>query len=303
MRSKVGLVTGASAGIGFFTALGLAERGFEVIITGRDAERGARAEAELRRRSGHDGVHFVRVDHASLAQNRALGRFVADRWARLDVLVNNAGGISHAKTAGPALAASAPDYDPTLVLNFLGPYALTDALLSTLLRSERARIVNVTSSAYALWKTNPFRDGEGAIDVPLRAYARAKLLNLMWTFALARHVAGSGVVVNATNPGTAWTPGVERLTPEVVPHWRLLWPVLRWFQRRAPAERAARSSILLAADARFADVSGLYVESDCKPHRASVLARDFRHQEGAMSLGLRLVARAATHATEQRAAG
>jgi NAD(P)-dependent dehydrogenase (short-subunit alcohol dehydrogenase family) len=297
MQEKVALVTGATAGIGFFTALGLANRGAHVIITGRDAERGERAQAELRRRAGHDRITFTRVDHARLNENRALGAHVAQRFGRLDVLVNNAGGIFLPDDQPSALAPSAQGYEPNLTLNFLAPFALTDALLTLMLASGGGRIVNVVANGR--YPNDPFAPepslelAPGGIVAAVESYARAKLLNLVWTMGLARELARTPVVVNAVEPAVAWTPGVERLAVAAASRSRYLWPLLRWFLRRRSPERAARAAILASSEPSYASLSGWLFGSNGKPHSPPVRALDHDYQEHARSLGLRLVACAA----------
>jgi NAD(P)-dependent dehydrogenase (short-subunit alcohol dehydrogenase family) len=123
------------------------------------------------------------------------------------------------------------------------------------------------------------------------AYAQSKLLSLMWTLALARRVAGTGVTANATNPGAAWTPGTAGLTPAEVPRWRFIFPIVTWFRRRASAEKAARSTIQLAADPAAGRLNGAYVESDGRLTGPAPAARRLIDQERAWALAERLAAR------------
>ena len=127
-------------------------------------------------------------------------------------------------------------------------------------------------------------------------HGAAKLLNLLWTFALARDLADSGVVVNAVNPGMAWTPGTQALTPEAVPAWRYIWPVVRFFQKRAKPESAARAPVLLASAAEFAYITGRYYESKGKPADPSAAAKDQANQDRAVELARQLVQQAPTSA-------
>lgn len=293
MNQEIALVTGATAGIGFFTALALAQRGARVIITGRDAERGERAEAELQMGAGHSRVHFLEVDHAVMADNRELARRFSARWDRLDVLVNNVGGAPRTAAESPSVRQETADgYEATLALNFLAPFAVTDAFLPLLRESAAPRIVNVGSRAHAWFKGNPFEDLELRHGyVWFRAYARAKLLQLLWSYALGRRLAQSKVLVSATSPCAAWTPGVRALTRDALPGWRFLWPLIRWIQRGASPERAAESSALLASGTTS---GGLYLSCNGRPGKPSARALDPEYQEAAFSLGVRLVASAPT---------
>jgi NAD(P)-dependent dehydrogenase (short-subunit alcohol dehydrogenase family) len=289
VKGQTVLVTGATSGIGFYTARGLAARGARVLVTGRDPGRGLRALDDLRR-TGHQEVEFLDADHSTVGGNQRLARRVAERLHRLDVLVNNVGGLFADRRE------TADGYEATLAVNAVGPFALTQALLPLLGAAGRSRVVNVVSSAHALWRGDPFDDvPRGAPrHVGLEAHARAKLLALLWTLAFARRPEGRGIAVNATNPGMAWTPGTRALTREAVPRWRYVWPLVRLVQRTASPERAARSPIHLASSPDTAGLSGEYFESGGRPAKPSPAARDPRNQDRAWRLLSDLVEHAPT---------
>jgi NAD(P)-dependent dehydrogenase (short-subunit alcohol dehydrogenase family) len=289
MKGKSVLITGATSGIGFHTARALASMGARVLVTGRDEARGRAALDRLRLEARHDRVAFLAVDHSTVGGNRDLAERVLQRVDRLDVLVNNVGAI-HARRQE-----TEDGYEATLAMNFLGPFVLTDVLMPLLLESAPARVVNVVSSAYSMWKRDPFEDlAAKQRYVGIEAYAHSKLLNILWTFALARRLEGSGVVANAVNPGMAWTNQTRAMTPETVPAWRLFWPLVRLVQRRASAEAAAKSSVYLASSEKASSVSRAYFESNAKPRRPTELALDVGNQERAWDLAKSLVARAPT---------
>jgi NAD(P)-dependent dehydrogenase (short-subunit alcohol dehydrogenase family) len=264
--------------------------GAEVYVTGRDEQRGLDAERRLRGLAGHARVHFVRADASTVGGNQQLARHFLETTERLHVLVNNIGGLSNDRRT------SADGYEATLAMNFVGPFALTQALLSLLERSAPARIVNVVSSAYAMWTGDPFADlqSEGRY-LGRREYARAELLNVLWTLALARWLEGSGVVANAASPGTAWTATTRELAPRAMPvAQRLFWPLFRLVQRRGSPERTARAPIFLASAREAGCLSGVYVESDARPVQPPAAALDRASQERAWEIGTSLVAGAPT---------
>ncbi len=199
MKGKVCLVTGATDGVGKVTARELARMGATVIGVGRNAEKSARAQAEIRAAARHDDVHFLLADLAVQAEVRRLAGEVLARWPRLDVLVNNAGALftSYQET---------PDgIERTFALNHLAYFLLTVLLLDRLKASAPARIVNVASDAH----------GGGAMDFDdlnnrahysgWNAYNDSKLANILFTYELARRLEGSGVTANAVHPGFVHT--------------------------------------------------------------------------------------------------
>jgi NAD(P)-dependent dehydrogenase (short-subunit alcohol dehydrogenase family) len=282
----VALMTGATGGIGFHTAVALARTGMHVVVTGRDAERGQHAVSQLKGDAGHPAVDLIIADALSIGDNLFVAEDVVRRVGHVDVLINNVGG------AGFADRQETPEgLEATLALNFAGPFSLTTELLRILPRPPR-RIVNVVSSAFQMWRRDPFEDLEGRRDyVALHAYGHAKLLNLLFTLGLARRLAGSGASVVAVNPGMAWTPGIAAMTPKTVPHWRYVWPIMRWIQRRASAESASTSVARLAI-ADPPPASGSYFDGlHRKPLPAALL--DTAVQDRAWSLGDSLVCTAA----------
>jgi retinol dehydrogenase-12 len=280
LDGSVALVTGATSGIGFYTALALATRGAHVFVTGRDAHRGEAAATALRKRTGNRGVHFIATDHATIAGNRELAERVSGAARCLNVLVNNVGGavLDRLETAD--------DHELTVAVNFLGPAVLTAALIPLLCQRPRARVVNVVCSAHVLWKGDPFRDLESRECFrATHAFARAKVLNLLWTFALARRLEKCGVTANAVDPGRAWTRGTQSLMPELASPRDFVWPLVREMQRRRSAAAAAKVSAYCAASRKVAGLSGWYFESDARRARPSGVASDPVLQERAWQLG------------------
>jgi NAD(P)-dependent dehydrogenase (short-subunit alcohol dehydrogenase family) len=270
-QSRVVLVTGATSGIGFHTARELAARGASVIITGRDHGRGEDAVRAISSTAGHTRVWFIQADHSTVGTNSQLGETVTELLGKLglalqvDVLVNNVGGIFATRTV------TADGYEATLAVNFLAPVVLTHSLLPLLRASGSARCVNVTSSLAWLAKQVPgdlLADIQSTRDyVGIRAHARAKLLTAAWTLAISRQQAGTGMVAVTVNPGMAWTTMTQALTPQVVPSWRYVYPLVRFFQKRGDPAKAARVCVELAWTASPAAVSGQYITEHGKPGR------------------------------------
>jgi NAD(P)-dependent dehydrogenase (short-subunit alcohol dehydrogenase family) len=296
LTGKTALVTGATSGIGFHTASALARMGASVYITGRDTNRGKAAEQQLRAEAGHHNVHFVQADAATVGGNQQLAQDLIAATDHLDILVNNVGGGYNDRWE------TADGYEATLAMNFVGPFALTEALVPLLRASAPVRIVNLASMSHRWWKGEVFADLHSTESyLTSRVYARSKLLNVMWTLALARRLAGRGVVANSADPGGAWTSMTQAFAPRSMPGWvRPFWPLLRVLQRRGSPEQAARSSIFLASAPAAASMTGKYLDSNVRPATPAPAALDRTNQEQAWELAVRLVSNAptATHADQ-----
>jgi NAD(P)-dependent dehydrogenase (short-subunit alcohol dehydrogenase family) len=284
------LITGGTGGIGYQTARALVRRGANVIITGREAGAGERAAATIQHELGgrHQGVAFLRADHATVAGNRELARQVRAAFPQLSVLVNNVGGLYQRRWE------TADGYEATLAMNFVGPFALTGELLPLLQANEPARCVNVVSAAFKMWKPDPFEDLQWTRPfVSGAAYERAKLLNLLFGLALARRVAAEQVTVNLVHPGMSWTHMTQSMTSQTIPSMRLVWPLVRLVQRRRSPEKAGQRVASLVISPLAGVATGQYFEGRPTPKRLSARELDRELQERAWQLGYRLVADAA----------
>lgn len=242
MRDRICLVTGASSGIGFETALGIARRGATVVLVSRADERGWAAVARIRDASGNPRVDFVRADLSSQADVRRLAEDIRGRYLRLHVLVNNAGGLFMNGQV------SVDGIEMTLALNHLGGYLLTRLLLPMLTAGAPARIINVSSVAH----TGRRIDLTRMSCAGWKGYGRSKLANILFTYELARRLAGTGVTVNALHPGlvaSGFGMNNTGLFPWVKPFVNLL---------AVRNEEGARTSVHLACAADVEGVTGKY---------------------------------------------
>jgi len=200
------LVTGANSGIGFETALGLADLGAEVVLICRNEERGVAARDAIRERTGNRRVSLEVLDVSSLAAVREVGaRLAADR---VDVLVHNAGVLPDER------AETADGLELSFATHVAGPHLLTALLRPALARSSDARVVWVSSGGMYTrrlelgdpqWETRRY-DG-------VLAYAESKRMQVVLAERWARELAGSSVCVVSMHPGWADTPAVASSLP------------------------------------------------------------------------------------------
>src|SRR3954465_10455221 len=201
MAGRTVLVTGATAGIGKATALGLATMGAHLAITGRDLERTETAAREIRTTSGGQVDVFV-ADLSGHSEVRRLADEVLQHLPRIHALVNNVGGYWNTRHL------TADGLERTFALNHLAPFLLTNLLLDRLKDSGPARVVTVASNAHKQGRID-FDDLQGERSYSgARAYNQSKLANVLFTYELARRLAagpGNAVTANALHPGVVNT--------------------------------------------------------------------------------------------------
>jgi retinol dehydrogenase-14 len=193
---KTILLTGGTNGIGLEAAVVLAKQGHRVVLTGRDPARTAEAVEQVKQRSQSQSVESLLADFMSLADVRKLAADYRAKYDRLDVLLNNAGTVFASRTL------SKDGLEATFAVNHLAAFLLTNLLLDLLEKSAPARVVNVSSEANYNG-TMDFDDlgfEKGGYSV-MKAYARSKLANVLFTRSLAKRLEGKGVTVNAVHPG------------------------------------------------------------------------------------------------------
>ena len=273
---RVAVVTGATAGIGLYTALGLARRGMRVVMVGRDPARTERARRLIAERSGADRIETALADFASLAAVRRLAETLLARHERIDVLVNNAGLII------PRFQLSDDGYEQTFAVNHLAPFLLTNFLLDRLRASTPARIVTVASQAHRGARLELSELTRPRNWTPLSAYSRSKACNILFTRALARRLDAKEVTAACLHPGVVATAIGNRAGTLARLGWRLAKPFL------IGPEKGAAASLFLATVADPTPFHGAYVIGNriAEPDTA---ARDDRLGEQLWTESARLV--------------
>lgn len=250
LRGKVCLITGASAGIGRATALGLARQGATVVIAGRDPVTTAAVAAEVQQLSSGT-VTSVLADFSSQTEVRRLAADFAGHYDHLDVLINNAG------TTRMRRELTVDGLEAQFAVNHLAPYLLTRLLLPLLLNAPAGRIINVSSDIHRRARMK-FDDLQGERHYSgNRAYGQSKLANVLFTLELARRLHGTSVTANAVHPGIVagsdfgrnYSPAIQPLLKVMA---RLPLPFL------STPQEAATTSLFLASSPQVGQISGAY---------------------------------------------
>jgi NAD(P)-dependent dehydrogenase (short-subunit alcohol dehydrogenase family) len=199
----VAVVTGASSGIGKSTAGQLVALGWQVVGVGRDRQRSAAAEAEIAAAaSGGACFTMVRGDFTRMAEVKCVADEVGSLTSRLDVLINNAGGVRDRQII------TAEGTEATFAANYLAPFLLTRELMPLLRLSAASlppgstRVIAVSSSAHRAIGGLDWDDLQSLGTFhSAAAYGRAKLGNILFTRELARREGPAGIVAQAMHPG------------------------------------------------------------------------------------------------------
>jgi dehydrogenase/reductase SDR family protein 12 len=234
------VITGANSGIGYETALALADLGAEVTLVCRDESRGEAAVDAIRSATGSMRVSLELADISDLDSVCSLAGRLLEK--RVDVLIHNAGVLPNERQM------TRDGLELTFATHVMGPFLLTSLLRSHLEESDSGRVIWVTSGGMyttALNLADPNWD-ERAYD-GVAAYAETKRAQTVLAELWADEFAGSSVVVNAMHPGWADTPSVRESLPNF---YRATKSILR------TAAEAADTVVWLAASARAGKESG-----------------------------------------------
>jgi NAD(P)-dependent dehydrogenase (short-subunit alcohol dehydrogenase family) len=262
MEGKHVAITGPTAGIGRATSLELARRGARLTLFCRNRQK---AEALCRDIAAIGGAapSVIDMDMADLGSVRRAGEAFSATNASLDVLLNNAGVINTSRRE------TVDGYEETLAVNHFAPFLLTGLLLPALMRTDGARIVNVSSGAHAFARDMGYGDMQAERKyTTFHEYGRSKLANILFTRKLARDLEGRGVTVNCLHPGAVATSlGTQNsgLVSRIVP--MLLKPFF------LTPEQGARTSIHLCSSEEVAGVTGEYFYK-CRPRQPKPWALD-----------------------------
>ena len=195
MENRIALITGATSGIGKETARALVEKGYRVIVVGRNQAKLKRTVSELREIRRDTSVDSFLCDLSSQESIRQLSKEIHAKFDHIDVLINNAGLIVAPRKT------TVDGFEYTFALNHLGYFLLTGLLLDLLKAGKSARIINVSSQAH--------QGGHIHFDdlmleksySAMKAYSQSKLANVLFTYELARRLEGTWIAVNCLHPG------------------------------------------------------------------------------------------------------
>src|SRR5277367_1896870 len=226
LKDKVALVTGASQGIGRETALALAQAGAKVAIAARNEEKLTTLVTDILA-AGGDAI-AIKMDVADPEQIKSGFKQTLEKFARLDILVNN----SAITRDGLALRMKLEDWDAVIRTNLTGAHLCIQQALSTMMRARAGRIINISSAVAQ----------SGNAGQANYVAAKAGLIGL--TKAVAIEIASRNITVNAVAPGFIETPMTDVLSDKIKEELKTRIPL----GRMGSARDVAAAIIFLASD-------------------------------------------------------
>jgi len=261
IQGKVVVITGATSGIGQVAAERLAAMGARIVQVARDAARGKAALARLAAIAPGAAHRVHYADLSRLAEMKRVAVEITAAEPRIDVLINNAGAIFARRQV------TEDGLERTFALNHLSYFVLSAGLRASLAAAAPARIVNTASDAHYRGHLD-FADlqAERRYD-PYRVYGTSKLCNILFTRALARRLAGSGVTANALHPGFVATRFGDQSGGLYT------WGIRLAKLFAISPQEGAQTIVYLASAPDVAAANGGYFEK-CRPSAVSAQAAD-----------------------------
>lgn len=238
-KGKLAIVTGANTGLGYYTALGLAQKDFEVVLACRNLEKAEKAKESIKAIYPDAKLKCLEIDLGKQSSVKAFVKQFFLHYKQLDLLVNNAGIMM------TPYEITEDGFEGQLATNYLGHFTLTALLLETLEKTKDSRIVMVSSLSH--------RRGEIRFDdlhfkhgyKEFEAYAQSKLACLMFAYQLDKKLRAKGYQIKAlaAHPGITITELIDHFNPIVKSMARVVAPLLF-----SPTDKAALPILRAAVD-------------------------------------------------------
>ena len=267
MNGRTCLITGATDGIGKETAIGMAKNGYNLILIGRNEEKGKKVTEEIKEIAESIDIDFFKANLILMKEVSRVADEVCQKYDQIDVLINNVGAYFAFRDV------TEEGFERTFALNHLGYFLMTKKLLPLVEKSDYKRIVNVSSSAhYGVSFEFDNLNGEKKYR-GFRAYQKSKLANVMFTYELAKKVKDLGITANCLHPGF--------VASKFGNNNNLLWRGILGFAKTLMAinvKKGAKTSIHLACSNDVKDITGKFF-SNCEVKKGSGKAKNEEHNK------------------------
>ena len=266
MNGRTCLITGATDGIGKEAAIELAKKGCNLILIGRNKEKGEKVVEQIRKiAESYVDIDYFTADLMLMKEVSRVADEVSRKYPKIDILLNNVGAYFAFRDV------TEEGFERTFALNHLGYFLMTKKLLPLIEKSNYKRIVNVSSSAhYGIDFEFDNLNGEkkySGFDI----YKKSKLANVMFTYELAKRVKDKGITANCLHPGFVSTNFGKNNNFL----WRNVIRVAMWLTA-INVKDGAKTSIHLACSDEVKDITGRFF-ANCQVKKGSSKAKNDEH--------------------------
>jgi NAD(P)-dependent dehydrogenase (short-subunit alcohol dehydrogenase family) len=270
MQDKICIITGANSGIGFYTALALARKGATIVMVCRNAEKAETAKQEIMDKTQNKNIAIFLADFSSLEESKRVGKEVAAKYPKIDILINNAGFIAKGYRE-----VTADGLEKTFAVNHMGYFIFTHFLLDAVKAAPQGRIISVSSEAHRFVSNVDLTNLQLTRGyTSFKAYGISKLCNIWFTCELARRLKDTNVTVNCVHPGAVAT----NFGTDSGPFFETLLKLGKMFL--LTPQQGAETSIFLASNPEVSKVTGEYFSKS----QIKKISRDARDDAKAKKL-------------------
>jgi NAD(P)-dependent dehydrogenase (short-subunit alcohol dehydrogenase family) len=279
---KTILITGATGAVGRATALELAKRGETVILLSRNKDKLEALKNEIVKKSGNNNVDYIAADFSQISSVKKAAEEFKQRYDRLNVLIHTASVFKRKREI------SKDNLEMMFAVNHLAVFVLTNELLELMKKSTPSRIITLTAPSTTKIKFDDLQ-GTGKFS-PFSYFGASKMTNLLFTYALARRLEGTGVSALAFFPGLV----KSELTMEMPPVIRFL---IRAVSRQA--DKPAKTLSHLAEDPDTDNFNGKFFKYNGKIIKSSGYSYDEQVQKKLWDISINLSKLATVQSTQQ----
>jgi len=193
MQQKNIIITGATDGIGLAAAKEVSKKGYHIGLVGRNPEKGKKAIETIISYSGNENLDFFECDLSLVKNVKSLSEQIKQKYNKVDVLLNNAGGANKKKII------TSEGLEKTFATNQMNYFVLSTELLNIISESNDGRIVNVASNAHIGAEVDYGNINSEKSFSAWTSYCVSKLMNIMFTYQLS--LMQDKVSINVLHPG------------------------------------------------------------------------------------------------------
>ena len=268
MRGLTCLITGATDGIGKEAAIELAKKGCNLILIGRNEEKGENVVEQIRKiAENYVDIDYFTADLMLMKEVSRVADEVSRKYPKIDILLNNVGAYFAFRDV------TEEGFERTFALNHLGYFLMTKKLLPLIEKSGYARIVNVSSSAhYGIDFEFDNIHGEKKYK-GFDAYKKTKLANVMFTYELAKRIESKGITANCLHPGFVAT----KFGNNNNILWRMFIGIAKMMMAISVKD-GAKTTVHLACSKDLENTTGRFF-ANCEVKKGSSKAKNEQHNQ------------------------